>query len=155
MLDRPYQTPSAILCPPSIALDPDQTEASAGRILWQYLKARRLTACHIPNEHMAPQERMRLKSQGLVPGMPDYLIFHGFFYDGEPRMGLAIELKRAKGGVISAAQGAVICELRELYWVAEVCHGSDQAINLIEEIYGRDFVSIHRHATGVKTHQDI
>lgn len=101
----------------------------------EYLDFTGLLWLHIPNERKAkPQYIAKLKRLGMKPGAPDILIFVptpcGNF------AGLAIELKRRKGGVVSDNQKEWLQGLRNCEWKAVVCKGADEAIQAIEETYG-------------------
>lgn len=67
---------------------------------------------------------VRLKKEGLSPGFPDMCI---------PSLGLYIELKRVKGGTVSAEQKDWLEYLRGCGYQAEVCRGWDEARRVIEE----------------------
>ena len=70
-----------------------------------------------------------LKREGCKRGVPDILLLHaskGFH-------GLAIELKKEKGGVVSPEQKQWISNLTDEGYAAHVCKGSEQAINTIKE----------------------
>lgn len=78
----------------------------------------------IPNgANKSPVARLRFKAEGLRPGVPDMF----FAYPCGGRHGLFIEMKRRRGGVISAEQKAYIAELRAAGYIAEVCRGCDEA----------------------------
>ena len=65
----------------------------------------------------------KLKAEGVKPGVPD--IFLPVPRGG--KHGLYIELKRRKGGTVSAAQEAWIRALTEQGYVCAVCHGAAAA----------------------------
>ena len=69
----------------------------------------------------------KLKAEGVKPGVPD--IFLPVPRGG--KHGLYIELKRRKGGTVSAAQEAWIRALMHQGYVCTVCHGADEAKNEI------------------------
>ena len=83
---------------------------------------------HVQNEgkrgHAAAS---RAKAEGLRSGVPDIClpVARGRFH------GLYIELKRQKGGRVSEAQAGWIEALREQGYRAEVCHGFDEACELL------------------------
>ena len=73
----------------------------------------------------------RMKKEGVSAGFPDLLI---------PSLGLFIELKRTKGGVVSAEQKDWLEYLRGCGYRAEVCNGFDAARLVIEDaisLYGK------------------
>jgi hypothetical protein len=109
-------------------------EESEQKAVAEYLDYTRLIWCHVPNERKAkPQYMAKLKTLGVKSGVPDILIFtpppDGWHY------GLAIELKRAKGGVISEAQATWGRRLSECGWYWQVCAGASEAIAKIKEVY--------------------
>jgi len=60
----------------------------------------------------------RLKAEGVSPGVPDLYI---------PAWGLWIEMKRSKGGVLSAEQKDWIAYLESVGHCVLVCHGAEEA----------------------------
>ena len=71
-----------------------------------------------------------LARSGVSPGVPDLLIF-------EPLggyAGVAIELKRIKGGKVSSEQERWLFWLRERGWCAFVARGADEAMARLEEL---------------------
>lgn len=84
---------------------------------------------HIPNGGSRhPAEAMRLKREGVKAGVPDICLpvaRNGY-------NGLYIELKRTKGGTVSAHQKAWIEMLTEQGYRAVVCKGCVDAIAEIE-----------------------
>ena len=109
------------------------TEEQEMRTVCAYLEIRHLVYCHVPNEgRHKPQYRAKLAKLGVKPGVPDLLIFEpAYGYTG-----VAIELKRVKGGRVSSAQDDWISDLARLGWRAQVCFGAGEAIALLEEMYG-------------------
>ena len=66
----------------------------------------------------------RLKAEGVVPGVPDLFV---------PAWGLWIEMKRAKGGVVSPEQKRMIKALESVGYCVLVCRGADDAKAQIEQ----------------------
>lgn len=99
--------------------------------------------CHCPNEGQMGGRRgqmhgARLRRLGLKSGVPDVLVFDLPPMGPRPCRGVAIELKRQRGGRVSDEQREWIDALRERGWVAEVCKGAGAAIALLERLgYGR------------------
>lgn len=68
-----------------------------------------------------------LKAEGVRAGVPDLFLavprgsYHGLF----------IEMKKPKGGVVSAAQEAMCAELRRQGYAVEICHGWQEAVTTI------------------------
>jgi hypothetical protein len=67
----------------------------------------------------------RLKVEGVVPGIPDLFC---------PEWKLWVEMKRTKGGVVSAEQRAMIDYLQSVGYRAIVCKGAEDAKAQIMEI---------------------
>lgn len=113
------------------------TEEQEHKTLVEWLNVHKILFCHVPNEgdHRV-QYRVKQKQLGVASGVPDILIF-----DPPPEsdyVGVAIELKRKKGGRITPAQIEWLENLKERSWVAAVCRGAGEAIKLLESLgYGR------------------
>lgn len=78
------------------------------------------------------KQAMKMKATGYISGFPDLFIY-------EPRSlyhGLAIEMKRIKGGVVSSEQKDWQEKLRTRGYRSEVCKGSIDAIKIIQEYLG-------------------
>ena len=79
------------------------------------------------------REAVRLKETGYKKGFPDVFIY-------EPRgghHGLSIELKREKGGRVSASQKEWKERLEERGYLATVAKGYDAAKKILEEYLGK------------------
>jgi hypothetical protein len=73
----------------------------------------------IPNGgHRHPSVAAKLKATGASAGVPDLFI---------PAWKLWIEMKRTKGGTVSAEQKDWIKYLEEVGYCAKVCKGADDA----------------------------
>lgn len=85
---------------------------------------------HIPNGgKRGKAEAARFKAQGVKAGVPDICLpcARGGYH------GLYIELKRVKGGRVSAAQEEFIKALRLQGYKVKVCFGMEQAREVILE----------------------
>lgn len=83
---------------------------------------------HIPNGgKRSKSEAARFKAQGVKAGVPDIFLpcARGGYH------GLYIELKRTKGGKLSAAQKEWIDALRGQDYKVIVCYGFDEAREVI------------------------
>ena len=70
-----------------------------------------------------------MKRTGYVKGFPDLFIY-------EPRNsfhGLAIEMKKEKGGSVSSEQKWWQSELRNRNYDSYICKGSEEAIQIIKK----------------------
>lgn len=112
-----------------------QTESQAQRIVCQWLEIKGLLYCHVPNGgQRARVEAKIFKGLGVKAGVPDLLIFD------KPAIGcyvgVALELKRERGGKLSPHQQRWQEELRKRGWLV-ACHaGSNAAIDWLESLYG-------------------
>ena len=83
---------------------------------------------HIPNGgSRGKAEAGRFRAMGVRPGVPDLCL-------PVPRggkHGLFVEMKRTKGGRVSAEQQAWITALREQGYAAAVCRGWEEAARVI------------------------
>lgn len=76
---------------------------------------------------------MRANAEGLSSGVPDLMIpcanahYHGLF----------IEMKKEKGGVVSATQKEWLSRLTSAGYKAVVCKGHQEAIAVLNEYIGR------------------
>lgn len=110
------------------------TEAQEQEAVVEFCDWAGVPVFHIPNggyrhKHTAYQ----MKRQGVKAGVPD--LFVPVASDG--CHGLFVEMKRAKGGTVSADQEKWLCLLRDNGYAAEVCHGADEAIGAIRAYLGR------------------
>lgn len=120
---------------PTIPTEDDEQAALA-----DYLDARGLLWCHVPNEvkllggaanrHSVLRKMRRL---GVKTGVPDVLIFEST----PTRHGTAIELKRIKSGRTSEAQKQWLRDFDRRNWHAFICNGATEAIRELERIYPR------------------
>ena len=95
-----------------------------------YLRLRGVVFNHSPNEgKREPQYIVKLKRLGMRVGFPDI-----FIYEARGKYhGLAIELKRQKGGKISKPQLQCLCELKQRGYYATVCRGFQEAKIIIDK----------------------
>ena len=107
------------------------------------LAALGLLWCAVPNSGHGTHGKAgavrgaRLRAEGLKAGCPDILVFDRCPKPpgGESQgVGLAIELKRTKGGKVSEAQKVWLEELEKRGWVCRVCRGFDEAHATLKEL---------------------
>lgn len=96
---------------------------------------------HVPNGGLRSKaSASKLKAEGVRSGVPDYILpcrgyskdqgrFHSF-------IGLAVELKRRKGGAVSDAQRDWVEFLSNAGWKVAVCSGHESAWAVICEYTG-------------------
>ena len=106
------------------------TEFQEQKKLAEYLDMKGYCWCHVPNGgNRDVVTGAKMKKQGVKPGVPDVLIFDS---PDDRHNGVAIELKRQKGGQVRDSQVQWITELGKRNWYVKVCNGADEAINWLE-----------------------
>lgn len=111
----------------SVERIPSEKEEQIALVNWarrnqEYPELRLLHAIH-NSTPTTPKVALQQKLMGTVRGIPDLFLpvarggYHGIY----------IELKRSKGGSVSADQKTTIAALQEQGYRVEVCHGADQA----------------------------
>ena len=109
------------------------TEAQEQARLVAYLRRRGwLFSATANGVGTSPVQRSRMAALGVQRGVPDVFVFE----PTEGSVGIAIELKRASGGVVSPEQRRWVEWLTARGWLAFVAHGADDAIRRIEAAYG-------------------
>lgn len=120
-----------------------QSEDEAQKIVCQWLDLKGLLYCHPFNGGKRSRvEAARYTALGVKPGVPDLLIFHTPPYmtwipNGRICRGVALELKASEGGRVSPAQHVWHRELTEIGWLVACHHGSNSAIDWLENLYGK------------------
>lgn len=118
---------------------PVPTEHHEQCIVAAYLRARRIRFFAVPNGGQRhPAVAAKLKAEGCEPGAPDLVItqrppgLHGI-------AAIAIEMKRRNGvpSDVRPEQREWLGHLTEQGWRTAVCFGADDAIALLEGLYGR------------------
>ena len=109
------------------------TESEEARALARYLlilqrMGKLLLYSHIPHETYTTSWAVKRRNvlEGVRMGVPDYIVIIG-------NKVLFIELKRLKGGTVSAEQKEWITHLQGKETEARVCKGFDQAKAFIDE----------------------
>ena len=101
----------------------------------RFLEARGYLFTHVPmGGARDKKEAARLKSIGTRRGVPDFLIFD----PPAPFRGVAVEMKRERGGRTSPEQKRWIEALTALGWVAFVARGAKDAIERMKRLDPRD-----------------
>ena len=117
---------------------PHEDREQAALIQWAFYEAGRLPGVDllyaIPNGGSRNKmEAVNLKRTGVKAGVPD--LFLPVARNG--KHGLYIEMKRREGGRVSDLQKEWIEKLTAQGYECQVCHGFDEAIEVIERYYGR------------------
>lgn len=113
---------------------PDEHTEQVALFRWAALTSRRLPQLKllyaIPNGgHRHKAVAAKLKAEGVKSGVPDVFLpvpsggFHGLY----------IEMKRRKGGTVSAEQKRWIEALGDQGYLVEVCKGWESAVAVIED----------------------
>lgn len=104
---------------------PSETEEQEGFVNWFRAKFSGVLIFAIPNGgHRAISTAKRLNAEGVVPGIPDLHV---------PAWRLWVEMKRVKGGKLSAEQEAMILHLEGLGHKVVVGKGAEDASAQIVE----------------------
>ena len=109
-----------------------EEQEQAALFQWLYLYQERYPEIgllfHIPNGGLrVKSEAARFKRIGVKAGVPDLFLpvargdHHGLF----------VEMKREKGGRVSAEQKSWIELLREQGYRVEVCKGAEEAVSVV------------------------
>lgn len=101
---------------------------------WLDMQRPKIWWCHCPNGgYRNKREAARFQRMGVKPGVPDIMI-----YSRPPNHpsagGVAIELKRPKGGSTTRDQERWLQGLEERGWKVAVCHGFDEAVAFLNEM---------------------
>lgn len=108
---------------------PSESEEQEGLVQWFRAKFPGVLIYAIPNGgHRAHSVALRLKAEGVVPGVPDLHI---------PDWRLWIEMKREKGGVLSPDQKDMIRYLEGIGHSVIVGRGARDASRQVLEFVGR------------------
>jgi len=100
-------------------------------MLAQWLDLRKVLWFHVPNGSISkPQYRAKLTRMGLKKGVPDVIILD--VPPGKPWVGVAVEMKRQKGGKVSPEQDAWLRAMLKRGWCAIVARGAGEAIRELE-----------------------
>jgi hypothetical protein len=115
------------------------TEAQEQKIIFRWIRSNQvefpvlqLAYSTLNGVRLAPKLRKDMKEQGMRPGVPDIVLPAA----NNTHHGLYIELKREKGGAISAEQKHFMAMLKAEGYLCVVCKGHKEAIKTI-----LDFIS--------------
>ena len=76
-------------------------------------------------------QAIKMKRTGYVKGFPDLFIYE----PNQDYHGLAIEMKKEKGGVASPEQKQWQEQLRNRGYASYICKGNEEAIKVIDEYF--------------------
>lgn len=116
---------------------PIPTEADEMRTLADYLDLRRFLWLHPANEG---QRRTGHVPYGVKKGAQDVFIFNKLpdtpaAPHASENRGVAIELKRTKGGTVTADQLRWFTDLSNEGWLTYICKGAAEAIHTVEQLW--------------------
>lgn len=115
---------------PSEHVEQSQVISWCNNMAHGYPEFKRVLA--IPNGQSKDRKTAQyFKSEGLRSGVPD--LFWPLVTTAHP--GLFIEMKRRKGGAVSATQKDWIAWLKSQGYRVEVCKGSTEAIRVLSEYW--------------------
>lgn len=114
---------------------PCPLESSEQAVVVQYMELKGIKFSAIPNSTYTTsiKQKMNNKRQGVRAGLPDLLAIVN-------NQVIMIEMKRRKGGVVSDVQREWHIALNAAGLPTYVCHGSDEAIELINQYLGIETV---------------
>lgn len=81
---------------------------------------------HVANESRSKTQAIKNKKLGTSPGVPDYFVL-------TPRGIVFVEMKRRKGGTVSAYQKEWIAALTQCNIPVKVCKGFEEAKEFVEK----------------------
>ena len=114
--------------------DGEPSESLEQQTVAYFLDQLGLRWCHVPNGGARYRGAAGLlKAEGVKSGVSDILIFTPPPNSPE-HVGVAIELKRAKGGKVSDEQQDWLDGLADCRWLTRVCYGSEEAISFITSL---------------------
>lgn len=114
---------------------PTEHEEQAALFTWFRMRYAGMLMYAIPNGGARSSiTGARLRDEGVLAGVPD--IFLPCPSGG--KHGLYIEMKRQKGGRVSAPQKVVMQALRMQGYEVAVCHGWQEARDYIEQYLARE-----------------
>ena len=111
-----------------------ESEANQQEIVVKYLRLAYPNALYCASAggmRTSYLQAIKMKRTGYVKGFPDLFIY-------EPNAdyhGLAIEMKKEKGGVASPEQKWWQEQLRNRGYASYICKGSEEAIKVIDEYF--------------------
>ena len=111
-----------------------ESEANQQEIVIKYLRLAYPTALYCASAggmRTSYLQAIKMKRTGYVKGFPDLFIY-------EPNAdfhGLAIEMKKEKGGVASPEQKSWQEQLRNRGYASYICKGNEEAIKVIDEYF--------------------
>ena len=111
-----------------------ESEANQQEIVVKYLRLAYPTALYCASAggiRTSYLQAIKMKRTGYVKGFPDLFIYE----PNQDYKGLAIEMKKEKGGVASPEQKWWQEQLRNRGYASYICKGNEEAIKVIDEYF--------------------
>lgn len=111
-----------------------ESEANQQEIVVKYLRLAYPTALYCASAggmRTSYLQAIKMKRTGYVKGFPDLFIYE----PNQDYHGLAIEMKKEKGGVASPEQKQWQEQLRNRGYASYICKGNEEAIKVIDEYF--------------------
>jgi len=111
-----------------------ESEANQQEIVVKYLRLAYPTALYCASAggmRTSYLQAIKMKRTGYVKGFPDLFIYE----PNQEYKGLAIEMKKEKGGVASPEQKWWQEQLRNRGYASYICKGNEEAIKVIDEYF--------------------
>lgn len=120
---------------------PSEFSEQCAVIQWSMYRRRKYSQlkflhCSLNGVRLTPAQSKKMKASGMVAGVAD-LFLPAKSFDGQ-FCGLYIEMKKRKGGVISADQQIFADFVLAQGYEHKFCFGADQAIKLIKNYLGME-----------------
>lgn len=111
-----------------------ESEANQQEIVVKYLRLAYPTALYCASAggmRTSYLQAIKMKRTGYVKGFPDLFIYE----PNQDYKGLAIEMKKEKGGIASPEQKWWQEQLRNRGYASYICKGNEEAIKVIDEYF--------------------
>ena len=111
-----------------------ESEANQQEIVIKYLRLAYPNALYCASAggmRTSYLQAIKMKRTGYVKGFPDLFIYE----PNQDYYGLAIEMKKEKGGVASPEQKSWQEQLRNRGYASYICKGNEEAIKVIDEYF--------------------
>ena len=111
-----------------------ESEANQQEIVVKYLRLAYPNALYCASAggmRTSYLQAIKMKRTGYVKGFPDLFIYE----PNQDYHGLAIEMKKEKGGVASPEQKDWQEQLRNRGYASYICKGNEEAIKVIDEYF--------------------
>lgn len=119
--------------PRKVAMESNPLESMEQETVADWLDLHKVLYCaSVAGAYLHPATFNRIKKIGYKRGLPDILIFQAPPAYNDKYVGVALEMKRRKGGIVSDEQRVWLEDLNRNGWLVGVMKGADEAIELLE-----------------------